>query len=361
MIPPRIERGFNVFVVVLAAMLPVIFFELLGDTPLAPSRLRRLFVEHQRKYEYSLVDPEMGYRPRVPYRLSIKEPGLRLEFTHEPMPLETSWGYRANSTGAKHEGRAEIVVLGDSNTYGALVSDSETWVSRLEALSGLRVINLGVDGYGTSQEAALYRRHGRVFQPRIVLIQLCFNDPWDNLFYRDWRVGQAGKGVVLSEYLLRRKTTSPALSYRCVRFVARRSLLAHRLLLRWFSSELGRRNREDPGELARGMLMLLDDLAGLNEELSLQGRSFAVIINDDWTTTLPEQRAELRAFLARKRITFLDLGEMSLWGYMDRELKIWGDGHWNERGHAVVAAETYRFLRRNGLIARRTGLPLFKP
>ena len=347
--PPRPSRRLRV---VTAVTLTLVLFELFVRSPMAPASLRRLFVGFKMQREHVLSDSELGYRLRASYRLIVKGSGLNLEFTHKSLPHEALWGYRSNGPGAKPDGGADFVALGDSFTYGLFVSDRDTWVSRLGALTGLSAVNLGVAGYGTSQEAQLYRRNGRSFRPRAVLIQLCPNDLWENLLYRDWRADEASKGLDFGVYMRRRMPTSPVWTSRVARFVVRRSLPADYLLRRWISRQVALRLKREPEEVARGMRMLLEDLAGLNEEISTQGRVFAVVIGDDWARSSPVKRAELRAFLASKHIPFLDLGDTTLWRYAGRELRVWGDSHWNERGHAVVAAEVYRFLRREGLLSR---------
>jgi hypothetical protein len=51
--------------------------------------------------------------------------------------------------------QAEIVVLGDSHTYGYNVEASESWPSQLATMTGRSVYNMGVGGYGAYQYRAL--------------------------------------------------------------------------------------------------------------------------------------------------------------------------------------------------------------
>ena len=44
-----------------------------------------------------------------------------------------------------------ILALGDSYTYGEEVNNGETWPSILQALTGRKVLNAGVAGYGFDQ------------------------------------------------------------------------------------------------------------------------------------------------------------------------------------------------------------------
>ena len=74
-----------------------------------------------------------------------------------------------------HDG-IRIICIGDSNTYGAAVSDEETWPRRLEETllsehgAATDVWNLGVSGYGIQQKLLLARRALREFAPDLLII-----------------------------------------------------------------------------------------------------------------------------------------------------------------------------------------------
>src|SRR5580658_4271220 len=81
-------------------------------------------------------DDLLGYVPRPGYhdfRLRIDSNGLR--FTGEE----------------HHTNLPPILAVGDSYTFGEDVSDSETWPAYLQRLTGQRVLNGGVSGYGFDQ------------------------------------------------------------------------------------------------------------------------------------------------------------------------------------------------------------------
>ncbi len=61
-------------------------------------------------------------------------------------------GIRSNGGGEVRDGTEDpILAVGDSYTFGDQVADSETWPAQLDQLSGKRVVNGGVDGYGVDQ------------------------------------------------------------------------------------------------------------------------------------------------------------------------------------------------------------------
>jgi lysophospholipase L1-like esterase len=118
---------------------------------------------------YVLHDDELGWRyaplARARHQTDDFDVGIELN----------AQGFRDAPFDA-HPGRTRIVALGDSLTFGWGVEASQGFTSRLEALLGADVINLGVGGYGTDQELLLWGRVGRALQPKLVLLTVCAND-----------------------------------------------------------------------------------------------------------------------------------------------------------------------------------------
>jgi len=77
-----------------------------------------------------------------------------------------------------------VVVLGDSFTFGAGVNDGEEYpavlAKRLAAKAS--IVNLGVGGFGLTQEIRTFYEFGLLFQPAVVVLQFCSNDPDDNFY-----------------------------------------------------------------------------------------------------------------------------------------------------------------------------------
>jgi hypothetical protein len=91
------------------------------------------------KFGYHTYDPELGWVPK-----SSNQWGTSITVLKE--------GVRSNGRGEVWDGTDDpILAVGDSYTFGDQVRDSETWPAQLEKLSGKRVINGGVDGYGVDQ------------------------------------------------------------------------------------------------------------------------------------------------------------------------------------------------------------------
>ncbi|MBJ02167.1 MAG: hypothetical protein CMK00_04760 [Planctomycetes bacterium] len=135
-----------------------------------------------------------GYQPlgaladgRAPILTVSTNPDIVYELT--PGSHGTAWGcdVQINSHGfrdreyslAPPEGAFRVAVLGDSITFGNHMPASATFTEQLEARmadQGVEVLNLGVGGYDTLNEAALLEEHGVSFSPDLVVIGYCIND-----------------------------------------------------------------------------------------------------------------------------------------------------------------------------------------
>ncbi len=88
---------------------------------------------------------------------------------------------RAEYARPKPPGVYRVLLLGDSMTFGQGLRDEDTFATLLErelSAGGIttEVINSGVPGYNTAQEAAYLRRTGMSYEPDCVLILFIGND-----------------------------------------------------------------------------------------------------------------------------------------------------------------------------------------
>src|SRR5215472_4444417 len=135
-------------------------------------------IERATDIGFTRFDELLGYVPRegfsatmnaLPWhggKLTIRKDGFRSNGS-EPPPLP-----------------AEVLVVGDSFTFGAQVSDDETWPACLERKLGRGVDNGGVGGYGTAQ--ALRRASLKLAEKSYTTLVLStLIDPYDWNFGRD--------------------------------------------------------------------------------------------------------------------------------------------------------------------------------
>lgn len=123
-------------------------------------------------------------------------PGLEYEMRPD-FELKTPWSgeivIHTNRFGmrgpqielAKTSGTIRLAVVGDSYAFGHGVADEEVYARRLEELlraaekdgRSFEVLNFGVTGYSTVQEALLVRQRVLSFEPDLILIGYVLNDP----------------------------------------------------------------------------------------------------------------------------------------------------------------------------------------
>lgn len=113
-----------------------------------------------------VYDPTLGWAP-IPASSGTML-GKPLSFTAE--------GTRAQNLDRPPATGPLILALGDSMTEGYAVSDDETWPAHLERLTGRRVLNAGVRGYGLDQMVLRAERLVPEFKPSTVVLAFIADD-----------------------------------------------------------------------------------------------------------------------------------------------------------------------------------------
>ena len=104
-------------------------------------------------------DDRLGYVPRAGHAAS----GVTIEADGK------------RSTGAPLPG-APILAVGDSFTFGAEVADLETWPAQLQKITGRRVLNAGVSGYGFDQIVLRAEALAPVYRPGAIVVAFIADD-----------------------------------------------------------------------------------------------------------------------------------------------------------------------------------------
>jgi hypothetical protein len=82
-----------------------------------------------------------------------------------------------------------ILAVGDSFTYGDEVDDLDTWPAQLQRLTGLRVMNGGVTGYGFDQIVLRAEQLAEKYRPSVIIVSFIEHDilrvEWRRLWGRD--------------------------------------------------------------------------------------------------------------------------------------------------------------------------------
>lgn len=89
---------------------------------------------------------------------------------------------------------AEIVVVGDSLTFGYGVDPDQAWPGLLaRELSPASVVNLGLIGAGPQQYSRIYETFGVDLEPKVLLIGFFLaNDFWDAELFERWQESGVG-------------------------------------------------------------------------------------------------------------------------------------------------------------------------
>ena len=89
-----------------------------------------------------------------------------------------AWGFRNRDVPPT----ADIVAVGDSHTYGNGATSDAAWPSVVARLSGRRVYNMGIGGYGPNQYFALSTTKALTLHPRTLIWGLYMGDDFQSAY-----------------------------------------------------------------------------------------------------------------------------------------------------------------------------------
>jgi lysophospholipase L1-like esterase len=121
-------------------------------------------------------DGLLGYVPR---------PGMRGNVQNgAPITIDVD-GFRY--TGDSHLSTDGVIAaVGDSYTFGEDVGDKEAWPAQLQGLTGRRVLNAGVSGYGFDQIVLRVERLAEASKPSVVIVSFIADDIYRTEMRRLW-------------------------------------------------------------------------------------------------------------------------------------------------------------------------------
>jgi hypothetical protein len=171
----------NISVLLVSIFIAVCFCEIVLRVALPVERKRSRYMATRNIFHYDgrnvQFDEDAGYWMR---------PNLKVRFSNSEFNTTVS----TNSFGARDDERSlkdpDMILLGDSFTFGSGVEKSQTCESYLESLSHSTVLNLGLSGYGTIQEFLLLERFAatqKSLKGRLIVFLFYPNDLSENLGY----------------------------------------------------------------------------------------------------------------------------------------------------------------------------------
>lgn len=100
-----------------------------------------------------------------------------------------SQGFRSLHEYVDDADKFEILIVGDSFTFGTDVNDGETWPHMMQQVDErLNVFNLGIGGYGVDQMYITLREEISQYEPQVVVAAIIYDDlPRATLDFRDFK------------------------------------------------------------------------------------------------------------------------------------------------------------------------------
>ena len=118
-----------------------------------------------------------GERDTVPH----SELGWRMKPFFESVGVHhNSRGFRSKREYLSEPGTPRIFAIGDSFTYGLGVADDSTFAAYLEHITGIEVVNAGVNAYGVDQALLMWEIEGQRLRPTHVILGYYVDDFFRN-------------------------------------------------------------------------------------------------------------------------------------------------------------------------------------
>jgi lysophospholipase L1-like esterase len=254
---------------------------------------------------------------------------------------EFTMAFRSNADGYRGPelpGRVErsILCLGDSFTMGYGVDDELCFPARLaeRAPKDWTVVNAGIGGTGNGRWLRVLEREHERLRPKFVVLQLCDNDPGDNLTEALYSLDEHGA-------LVSHPPAAPSVSRRVQAWIDRVPGVSylHVVGLARQVAKRGAIGGPPPSDSDAGPRASEDAPPGLELTLALvraaiervRALGAAPILLQ--TELRPRFRAALESLAAETNTPCLRAPTMT----EHPELYFARDGHWNAAGHAEVA------------------------
>ena len=275
-------------------------------------------------------DDRLGYLPRAGYAA----PGLTIEAD----------GLRRTG---EQTADAPILAVGDSFTFGDEVNDGQTWPAQLQLLTGRRVLNAGVSGYGFDQIVLRAEQLAAKYKPAVIVISFIADDIRRTEMRRLWSADKPWFDLDKDQLILRGVPVPPRADPRDTLSFWQRTLgysygfdfILRRLdlLYDWFGDHI---RVHPPGAGETLACRLTDRLAALQRT---SGARVVVVAEYDpvvWDhpSFAAEQRRMTRGLLdcaARNGLLVIDTFEVLAAATNPRQL--YGLWHMNEPGNRLIA------------------------
>lgn len=248
----------------------------------------------------------------------------------------------------KPKGKTRILILGDSFTYGAEVSDTSIYSFQLEQLiANSEVINLGVGGYGHDQMFIYLKEEGIKYRPDIVILGFITDNMKRNLLeFRDYA---KPRFILANNKLILRNSPVPKPDQVFKNeFYRLRLFDLIEILYAALKEKLGINNKK--AEIITEAIF--DEIFKLTNTIGAR-LIFVHLASKEEMTTPVLQSVDSEIFLTRycqKNKIPLVLSHPYFLSTQERGVRLRTSGHWDEQGHLLAARLIKKYLVENNLI-----------
>ena len=306
-------------------------------------------------------DAEIGYvaRPNSSTRWAIL--GADGKPTLQYHVYTDRRGARVASRGERSPDQPDILILGDSFTWGHGVEGDETFALKTISALGASGANLALAGYGTTQSLQMLRRN-RHLAPKLIIFPLTRDHLWRNVsacgrsyypFCLDYSyVAWDAKG---RPYIASPRSDGVARVQLQMRAEQGRldplTWIVHGLdvIVAQARSKAANAVALDKAKQDAAFAFLIEQMALTASEM--KAALLIVYIPDASISPAPQMLSES---VAKPDYRFLDLSQtfMNIDTAAHRALYLPNDGHPSAAGHALIARELIAFIRKEKLLRR---------
>ena len=130
--------------------------------------------------------------PVLAFELGLRLSREKMDYLAPELTADPILGYRIESGTGGHDEwgfrnlgvpeASEVVVLGDSNTWGVAARWDETWPSWYARRSGRTIYNLGVSGYGPPEYLHLMETKALLLNPELIIVGLYYGNDFHDTY-----------------------------------------------------------------------------------------------------------------------------------------------------------------------------------
>ncbi len=149
---------------------------------------KRRFIEQYERNK--LENHALMYGTHIPHKTRGWTPKPNISLIKDGYRYTTNnLGHRALKDYTYNKDQYQVLIVGDSYTFGIDADDSCVWPNMLQAIDGrLNVVNLAVGGYGIDQMYITLRETIMFYKPNLVIVAFVREDIWRTMLdFRDFK------------------------------------------------------------------------------------------------------------------------------------------------------------------------------